>query len=499
MENIYELSELVQRSKSTLWTLLPKKDLSQIKRLAVIAFSKSRLTDEECMIKIYGKRKVKAFSSLKLRLIEKMNILLIMQQELYLEKEEANYLRFENIRNYLVAEILITKGQVEMGLRALEKAINIAVKNNFIENVVLISRMLIVGFGSNLYNEYKFMKYLKIQTTYINIYSWEIKSQNYFYELQASSIYSRSSPSGNLILKAFRYVTELDAVKDVKTPLFLYNRYRIKALHLEFSKDYRELLKLSQNAVRDLTSHKLKYSVAINNINIRIILSYIQIENYSEAIKFGKTISSTAPIGSNFWIRINYYLIKASIYNKEYLNAINLINIIYKNKRHLTKYPYYSELYIVLLGYLYLLICSKNITVSVADGILPEFKLGKYLNSMPISNKDKRGINISILLMHIAFLLLRNDYSAIIDRIDSLNQYAYRYLRQDDSFRSNCMIKMVIQMTKADFNPVRTERYTADLLKQLKSVKLAGSGENIEIEVIPFEVLWEIMLKSLKN
>jgi hypothetical protein len=65
--------------------------------------------------------------------------------------------------------------------------------------------------------------------------------------------------------------------------------------------------------------------------------------------------------------------------------------------------------------------------------------------------------------MHIAFLLQRKDYNAIIDRTDSLNQYAYRYLRHDDSFRSNCMIKMVIQMTKADFQPVRTERYTADL------------------------------------
>jgi hypothetical protein len=59
------------------------------------------------------------------------------------------------------------------------------------------------------------------------------------------------------------------------------------------------------------------------------------------------------------------------------------------------------------------------------------------------------------------------------------------------------MIKMVIQMTKADFNPVRTERYTHDLRKKLSRVNLAGSGENIEIEIIPFEVLWDIMIKSL--
>jgi len=60
------------------------------------------------------------------------------------------------------------------------------------------------------------------------------------------------------------------------------------------------------------------------------------------------------------------------------------------------------------------------------------------------------------------------------------------------------MIKMVIQMTKADFHPIRTERYTRDLLKQLEHVKLAGSGENIETEIIPYEVLWKIMTRDLE-
>jgi len=150
------------------------------------------------------------------------------------------------------------------------------------------------------------------------------------------------------------------------------------------------------------------------------------------------------------------------------------------------------------LGYVHLIKGSGLYKPSLAsENELPNFKVGKYLNNTQVFSKDKRGINVSILLMHIAFLLQRKDYNAIIDRTDSLNQYAYRYLRKDDSFRSNCMIKMVIQMTKADFHPVRTARYTADLRKQLSHVTLAGSGENIEVEIIPFEVLWDIMTKAL--
>jgi hypothetical protein len=158
----------------------------------------------------------------------------------------------------------------------------------------------------------------------------------------------------------------------------------------------------------------------------------------------------------------------------------------------------FKEIFYATLGYIHLVVDSGLAgDKKELQKLLPEFKLGKFLNTTPVFSKDKRGINVSILLMHIAFLLQRKDYNAIIDRIDSLNQYAYRYLRKDDSFRSNCMIKMVIQMAKADFNPIRTARYTADLRKQLGHVTLAGSGENIEVEIIPFEVLWEIMTKAL--
>ena len=44
---------------------------------------------------------------------------------------------------------------------------------------------------------------------------------------------------------------------------------------------------------------------------------------------------------------------------------------------------------------------------------------------------------------------------------------------------------------------IAEERYTRDLRKQLTTITLAGSGENIEVEMIPFEVLWDIMMRAL--
>ena len=392
----------------------------------------------------------------------------------------------------------MASGSIDLGQRMLEKTIEVAIKKEFVENVIIASRRLITRFGSERYNKFKHCKYLEIQRKYINIYLWELKSQNYYFELQKTSINSLTIPTKELIKKSIDYIEELDTAIDIKTPNFNYNKYRIKAIYFEYIKDYNGLLSISQQAVKDITIPNYKLTNEIANIYIRIIVAFIQIGKFHKAIEFGRNVMPDINLGTNSWFRLNYYLSKAYIYSNDYLSAIKLI--LSTNKKHLKKYPNYIEIINTILGYMNLLIDFKYIIIPVKlINKMPEFRLGKFLNSVPIYSMDKRGINISILLMHIAFLLQRKDYNTIIDRIDSLKQYAYRYLRRDDSFRSNCMIKMVVQMTKADFHPVRTERYTADLFKQLKSVNLAGSGENIEIEVIPFEVLWEIMLKSLKD
>jgi len=499
MENIYDIASLVHKHKSTLYALIPENDSSPLRRLAMIAFSDKTLNDEECMVEIYGKRDSKAFPSLKSRLFDKLNSLLIIHEDILLKKDEALIQKNENLKKIIAGNLLITSGKIDLGLHMLEKAVEVAMKKNFTENVIQALKKLIIEFGSTRYNKFKFKKYLDLQEKYIYIYNWEVKAQNYYLILRKNNINSLVLPSKELISKASEYVQELNNVKGVTTPLFAYDTYRIKAIYYEFIKDYNQLIIASKQAIKDIKIPEYELPFAFSNINIRTIFALIQTADYEKAIQFGKKHEMKTIKDSNSWFRLKYYLAKAYFYNKKYSGAIQII-VSMNNEKYLKMFPKYNELIRTIFGYIHLLVFSNYIEISTEiKNKLPEFKLGKYLNSMPIYSRDKRGFNLSILFLQVAFLLQRKDHDAIIDRADSLKQYAYRYLRRDDSFRSNCMIKMVIQMVKANFHPVRTERYTADLLKQLKSVKLAGSGQNIEIEVLPFEVLWDIMLKSLKD
>jgi hypothetical protein len=293
------------------------------------------------------------------------------------------------------------------------------------------------------------------------------------------------------------YAIELNKI-DVTTRNFNYYKFQVSVKKLEFDRDFVGLLDLCNAAEKQFKTSELYTTSGLNTVKQVRLWSLIQLGRFSECVKIGMPELASTNLGMTNWYSFIHYTIKALLYDAKYIEAAKLIAFCLGHKLFKKLNAELKELANLHLGYIQLILESGLAgDKKELQKLLPEFKLGKFLNTTPVFSKDKRGINVSILLMHIAFLLQRKDYNAIIDRIDSLNQYAYRYLRKDDSFRSNCMIKMVIQMAKADFNPIRTARYTADLRKQLGHVTLAGSGENIEVEIIPFEVLWEIMTKAL--
>jgi len=86
-----------------------------------------------------------------------------------------------------------------------------------------------------------------------------------------------------------------------------------------------------------------------------------------------------------------------------------------------------------------------------------------------------------------------------IDRIEAIKKYCSRYLRQDDNFRSNCIIKLLLQIPEGSFHRQAVLRRAGKYLEQLQSVPLEIAYQTHEIEIIPYEDLWEMTIDSLPN
>ncbi len=133
------------------------------------------------------------------------------------------------------------------------------------------------------------------------------------------------------------------------------------------------------------------------------------------------------------------------------------------------------------------------------DKPLRKFRLGRFINDAPTYSKDKRGVNISILVIQLLLLVQNKKYLELLDKLDALNMYSHRYLKSDNTFRSNCFIKMLAKLPDADYHPIRWERYVKKYRQRLEEHPFELSYHNLDLEVIPFETLYDLVVEMLEK
>ena len=186
-----------------------------------------------------------------------------------------------------------------------------------------------------------------------------------------------------------------------------------------------------------------------------------------------------------------------AIFLQKYQYALEVLSIATRHKEFDRLDKSFKEPWLIKEAYLNFLIKMKKVDPSPFK--LRSFKIGKFLNEVPTYSKDKRGYNIAIIIIQLLFFLLDHKYSKFIDRIDALNQYSYRYLRNDDTLRSNCFIKMMLKLPDTNFHPVAVQRHTKKLYKKLSQTKPDIREHSSHIEIIPYETLWEMVLELLEK
>lgn len=127
-----------------------------------------------------------------------------------------------------------------------------------------------------------------------------------------------------------------------------------------------------------------------------------------------------------------------------------------------------------------------------------KFKLAKLINDTPIFSKDKSGINIAIIVIKMLLLLQERKFSQVLDEVEAVEQYCYRHLRGDNAQRSYFFLKMLLHIPTSGFDPAQSAVKASRYYEKLKGIPLQIANQTHEIEVVPYEVLWETALNLLQ-
>jgi hypothetical protein len=133
-----------------------------------------------------------------------------------------------------------------------------------------------------------------------------------------------------------------------------------------------------------------------------------------------------------------------------------------------------------------------------SENKLRPFRINRFLNEVPHYSRDKSGRNIAILIIHVLFLFIQKKDDELDRRLDALGQYSFRYLRNDETLRSNAFIKMLQKLPDAHYHPIGIQRRVSKFYKRLTETPMNISEDSAETEVIPYEHLWEIVLELLQ-
>ena len=374
-----------------------------------------------------------------------------------------------------IGQLMLHFGLGNEGEGLLRESLSIAKKFQATSIIIHVSRLLKgrVSYKGTT-NEYNYYNGLIKEN--INVYLAEIEADDMRDALTLA--YRRTfSPQEKKQLSNYWIRVNL-LERKFKSFSLKMNKARIGAKYFETIGDFKGVIKVCTDCIKymernhvfyDITRHR-EFSTA--NIEACLIL-----KDYKNGLKNAEICMKLYNKFSIHSVDAINYIIWLYIHMKEYSKAWSYFN---KALSHpmFNHYPdERKEKWRLYEAYL----------TFVAPDPQRKFKLFKFLNEMPVFSKDKRGINIAIIIAQIILLLDEGKFDTLMDKADALN------------YRTFYFVKMLELLFKYSFDYKLVKRHSAPLYERLGDKEGHYQGDIEALEIIPYEALWAEILNRLKK
>lgn len=397
-------------------------------------------------------------------------------------------------KNMFAAKILLYLQAKESGIRLCQKVLTKATAFELTEFMVEASKFLRLHFGMRVGDLENFNYYNEIFKRFSKIYEMENLGQEYYALLMLPNIQSKSN---NELVgeRAETYYKDLAPYMNQFTSPFLHfmGKY-IQVIGTMSKNQYDLTIRLCKNAIKFFEEKPYSYNAPLRVFLHILLICYTQKKDYANGKEAAKKSNMLVRKGTHNWYVNKELHLVLALHSNEYQEALRIFNTSVNYHKFEVLPPVVKERWLIIEAYIHFLIKIGKIE---REGSIRKFRLGKFLNSIPTFSKDKRGLNIPILIIQILFMIGDKDYDQAIDRYESIKKYSSRYLRKGETFRSNCFINMLLQVPGASFHVAGVKRKAEKYFEKLKEQPLEVTSQNHEIEFIPYEDLWQIVLEQL--
>ena len=421
-----------------------------------------------------------------------------INQPKFNEAQKAYYACY---KDFAALKMLIGRGNrstsVKLGERLLKKGLDF----EFTDLALDVLKELRIMYGTVLNDWKKYRRCNELLNEQFEIFRLELKAEGYYIDIARHFVGSNATKK-EIGSMAINYAENLGQyLKRINTQRFISMAYMVIVLKHEINNNYQQVIEYSDQAI-DLLELKgeRKNKTFIISFCTKKINAWIKLGNLEKSEAAIHGILQLIEKNQLNWIIIKDLHLKLLFHAGAYRRAFELYDAVYTKKRFDKIPENYNEQWKLYNAYLHYFIAAGKIVLTKKESEkFGKFRLGKFLNEIPVYAKDKRGGNIQALILQVLFLILNKEYEKSNKQLDALKSYTHRYLKKDSTYRSNCFIHMLMILPKAYHHKKAAVRKARKFRNRLAEMPLATADQNAELEIVPYENLWEIVLESLKG
>ena len=498
MEILKELTYIVTRNKLKTIELLGTENSNKSKILALYeGIAKGKFESDEVAIEaLFSEKNFPAYNKLKFHLRKRLInsvFFLDSKKSSYTNRQQAYY---ECYKEWAAVRILLGKNAWKSSLYISKKILKHAIKYEFTEMVLDLARVLRLNYGTRQNDFKNFLEYKLLYETYEKLYLIENRAELLYTELIVE--YNKKSKKENLHQQA------LNAYNDLEQSLKDHNSYRlhlyagmIRIMISSFVDDYQNTLKACEHMIQHFLNKPYQANTPLLIAYYQELACYCQMGMFEKGQQAAENCLKLIDEGSVNWFKYYELYFILAMYTDQYEKALQLHRKVTSHKRFSFLHSSVKEIWTIYeayLHYLYEIGLLKDVRNRFS-----KFKLGRFLNSTPIYSKDKQGMNVSILIIQIVFLIWQKKYGKVFDKLEAVKKYNNRYLRSESTIRSYYFIKMLTKVPMGNFHKQAVVRKTEGVYQQLKATSLKSVNQVQKIEIIPYEKLWSFIIDNLDN
>lgn len=455
--------------------------------------------DEEAAMYFYAKDKQDpAYQKLRKTLKDRLTsfiFLIDLDAPTYTDRQKAYY---ECYREWAAAKILYGKSARKAATSLSRKILKIARKYEFTELRLDICHNLRLYYGTIEGDVKMFQQYNEEFKELTELWLQESLAEELYILLIISFINSKATKKDYQEMAQNHYAQLKPALERFDShQLHFYGRLIEVAIYSSVN-DYVNTLKVCDQAIAFFEQKDFNANTALNIFQYERLICYLQLRQFKEAIVTADLCLKHLEEGTFNWFKLYELYFLVHMHSGCYNCAVDKLKMIIDHPVFAKLPENIQETWKIFEAYTYFLEMIGLLTHNDQEGHQHKgFRMTRFLNEMQVFSKDKQGMNVPILILEILMAVGKKQHSELIDRLEAIDKYRRRYLNNPDMERTNLFLKMLLQLPKSGFQKEAVLHKTQIYLNNLEAIPIEMANQAHEIEILPYEKLWQIVLDQL--